>query len=244
MDNTPKILTGPPGCGKSYWIQKYAEQLGRQLFVCPCRKDRTLRDGRQKLHIWARRTEPAILWLEGADDLTPEAQAFLRRILETHASDVLFILECRDAGRLQEPIRSRCTIKRMYQPTWSELKGSLESSFNGVNTDEIQLYLKNNEYSYRRVKQCAYLQMYYPDIWKDTLQHRLSENELIKSHNEDKLLEYIKQGYSPDSLISPLLKNGNILRDYGKCTEVAGSLWAFLGSALYRSSTTPKNEEE
>ena len=91
MDKTPIILTGPPGCGKSYWIQKYAEQLRKQLFVCPCRKDRTLRDGRQKLHIWARRTEPAILWLEGADDLTPEAQAFLRRILETHAQDVLFI---------------------------------------------------------------------------------------------------------------------------------------------------------
>ena len=105
MDKTPIILTGPPGCGKSYWIQKYSEQVRKQLFVCPCRKDRTLRDGRQKLHIWARRTEPAILWLEGADDLTPEAQAFLRRILETHAHDVLFILECRDAGRLQEPIR-------------------------------------------------------------------------------------------------------------------------------------------
>ena len=90
MDKTPIILTGPPGCGKSYWIQKYAEQLKKQLFVCPCRKDRTLRDGRQKLHIWGRRTEPAILWLEGADDLTPEAQAFLRRILEVL---VLFFLD-------------------------------------------------------------------------------------------------------------------------------------------------------
>mgnify|MGYP000256177403 CR=1 FL=1 len=116
------FFQGHAGCGKSYWIQKYAEKYQKQLFVCPCRKDRTLRDGRQKLHIWARRTEPAILWLEGADDLTPEAQAFLRRILETHASEVLFILECRDAGRLQEPIRSRCKIKRMYLPTWNELE--------------------------------------------------------------------------------------------------------------------------
>jgi replication factor C small subunit len=125
MEHMPKILSGPPGCGKSYWIQKYAESVNKQLFVCPCRKDRTLRDGRQKLHVWARRTEPAILWLEGADDLTPEAQAFLRRILETHASDVLFILECRDAGRLQEPIRSRCMIKKMYQPKWNDLNDFL-----------------------------------------------------------------------------------------------------------------------
>ena len=27
MDKTPLILTGPPGCGKSYWIQKDAEQV-------------------------------------------------------------------------------------------------------------------------------------------------------------------------------------------------------------------------
>lgn len=66
--------------------------------------------------IWGRRREPVILWLEGADDLTPEAQAFLRRILETHSSDVQFVLECRDAGRLQEPIRSRCALRRLSPP--------------------------------------------------------------------------------------------------------------------------------
>ena len=159
MDKTPIILTGPPGCGKSYWIQKYAEQVRKQLFVCPCRKDRTLRDGRQKLHIWARRTEPAILWLEGADDLTPEAQAFLRRILETHASEVLFILECRDAGRLQEPIRSRCKIKKIGKPRWEDLEEYLLNTYVGLRVDEIKKYLKKNEYSFRRAKQCAFLQL-------------------------------------------------------------------------------------
>lgn len=238
MDN-PIILTGPPGCGKSYWIQKYAETLKKQLFVCPCRKDRTLRDGRQKLHIWARRTEPAILWLEGADDLTPEAQAFLRRILETHASDVLFILECRDAGRLQEPIRSRCIIKKMYPPTRDDLHEYLHS----VNeTDEILNYLKRNEYSYRRIKQCIFLKIHYPDIWKEILIHRTKENETI--HSADDLLHYIKSGYNPENLISKHLSNEKILKDYGKCTELSGSLWAFLGSALYKTSITPHMEEE
>jgi DNA polymerase III delta prime subunit len=244
MDKTPIILTGPPGCGKSYWIQKYAEQIRKQLFVCPCRKDRTLRDGRQKLHIWARRTEPAILWLEGADDLTPEAQAFLRRILETHAKDVLFILECRDAGRLQEPIRSRCIIKRLYQPTWIELENYLNQTFNGLNIPEIQEYLEKNEYSYRRVKQCAFLQLQYPEIWKNTIEHYRKENKILLTQNDNDLLIYMKEGYNPENLINPLLKKENLLKDYGKCTELAGSLWAFLGSALYRSSRTTSNEEE
>ena len=240
--NTPIILTGPPGCGKSYWIQKYAEQVKKQLFVCPCRKDRTLRDGRQKLHIWARRTEPAILWLEGADDLTPEAQAFLRRILETHASDVLFILECRDAGRLQEPIRSRCIIKRMYQPSWDDLNQYL-MGFN-IKVDDIEEYLKPNEYSYRRVKQCIYLKIHYPTIWENTIAHRRQENIVILSQSPNDLINYIRNGYNPENLISTHLSNESILKDYGKCTEISGSLWAFLGSALYKTTITPRNEEE
>ena len=248
MDNTPIILTGSPGCGKSYWIQKYAETIHKQLFVCPCRKDRTLRDGRQKLHIWARRTEPAILWLEGADDLTPEAQAFLRRILETHASDVLFILECRDAGRLQEPIRSRCTIKRIPPPTWKELELYLQS-YHNIRTEEIKTYLKRNEYSYRRAKQCAFLQLQYPDIWKSTLEHRIKEQEEISHLSPDRLIEYMKAGYHPETFIHSLLSDEKIIKDYGTCMELSGSLWAFLGSALHHraldevSTTTQKKEE-
>ena len=244
MDKTPIILTGPPGCGKSYWIQKYSEQVRKQLFVCPCRKDRTLRDGRQKLHIWARRTEPAILWLEGADDLTPEAQAFLRRILETHAHDVLFILECRDAGRLQEPIRSRCVIKKMYQPSWNELEEYLNKTFTNLNTSEIKEYLKKNEYSYRRAKQCTFLQLQYNETWKNIIEHRRKECLVTHTQSADNLISYIKGGYNPDTLINPLLKNETLLKDYGKCIEVSGSLWAFLGSALYKASTTTQNEEE
>lgn len=244
MDKIPIILTGPPGCGKSYWIQKYAEKIGKQLFVCACRKDRTLRDGRQKLHIWARRTEPAILWLEGADDLTPEAQAFLRRILETHASDVLFILECRDAGRLQEPIRSRCIIKKLNQPTWNELEEYLLYKFNKSNLNEIKEYLHKNEYSYRRAHQCAFLQLEYPEIWARTLEHHRNEKAECSKLSSNNLIQYIKLGYNPERLLSDLFKNETILKDYGKCVEDSGSLWAFLASALSINETTTNIEEE
>jgi hypothetical protein len=246
MDHTPLIVTGPPGCGKSYWIQKYAQEVKKQLFVCPCRKDRTLRDGRQKLHIWARRTEAAILWLEGADDLTPEAQAFLRRILETHASDVLFILECRDAGRLQEPIRSRCKMKRLRMPLWAEIEEYI-STFRGINMSEIKEYLSANEYSYRRVKQCIHLQLYYPAIWQHTIEHRRKEQSEMKELLPERLPHYIQSGYHPERFIHSLLSDDRILSDYGVCTELAGSLWAFLGNVLQRraldeNATTPQKE--
>lgn len=245
MDKTPIILTGPPGCGKSYWIQKYAKHVSKQLFVCPCRKDRTLRDGRQKLHIWARRTEPAILWLEGADDLTPEAQAFLRRILETHASEVLFILECRDAGRLQEPIRSRCKIKKMKAPDWHTLENYLAETYpSSLIIHEVKEYLKKNEYSYRRVDQCAYLQLDYPELWEKIKKQREIENQMSNHLASDQLLYYIQQGYHPENLIHSILTNEHRIKDYGTCMELSGSLWAFLGSALDESISTPNMEEE
>ena len=243
MDKIPIIITGPPGSGKSYWIQQYAKTMEKQLFICPCRKDRTLRDGRQKLHIWARRTDPAILWLEGADDLTPEAQAFLRRILETHASDVQFILECRDACRLQDPIRSRCKIKRINQPTITQLEQYI-STCKDANVSEIIQYLQYNDLSYRRAKQCITLQLQYPKIWRSTLEQSYREHLELNNLSIDNVISYIKNGYHPDILIKSLLSNEEILKDYGKCIECSGSSWAFLSSALYKVSATTVKQEE
>lgn len=117
----PRIICGPPGAGKSYYIKSYAEKHGLDVLVCPCRIDRTLREQRTKLHEWAHRLQPSLLWLEGADDLTPEAQSFLRRILETYSASVHFILECRTIESIQEPIRSRCTLTLIQLPTRDEL---------------------------------------------------------------------------------------------------------------------------
>jgi hypothetical protein len=246
MEQTPLILTGPPGCGKSHWIQKYAESVNKQLFVCPCRKDRTLRDGRQKLHVWARRTEPAILWLEGADDLTPEAQAFLRRILETHAKEVQFILECRDAGRLQEPIRSRCVIQRIYLPSWSDLETYAQRAFpfleekeHDGRLEEIHYYLTENEYSYRRIQQCAHLIQYASDEWERIVKHRREEQQEWSNMSSDRLIQYVRSAYHPERMIRQLLGDKKTWSAYGECIEAGGSLWAFLGSALDKGWITP-----
>ena len=251
MDTTPRILTGPPGCGKSHWIQKYAETTQKQLFVCPCRKDRTLREGRQKLHIWARRTEPAILWLEGADDLTPEAQAFLRRILETHAKEVQFILECRDAGRLQEPIRSRCIIHRISLPSWESLETYarevfpfLEEKENERRLDEIRFLITRNEYSYRRIQQCAHFIQHDPEEWERMLHHRREENREKENISAQHFFYYIREAYHPEQLIRTLLTSEKTWKEYGECLERGGSLWAFLGSALDEGRITPVNQEE
>jgi replication factor C small subunit len=106
------LVYGPPGCGKTSWILSQAKQAKQKIYHWNARTDRTLREGRETLHRQVRSQEPLIVWIEGADDLTPEAQAFLRRILETVSEPVQCILECRDPQRITPAIQSRCEWKQ------------------------------------------------------------------------------------------------------------------------------------
>lgn len=109
--NKPKPaywLIGPQGSGKSYWVKERAKKMGARILRIHARVDRSFRDGRPLLFAMHKASEPTIVWIEGADVLTPEAQAFLRRIIETCSKHVEFILETRDETRISSPIRSRC----------------------------------------------------------------------------------------------------------------------------------------
>lgn len=122
------ILQGPPGTGKTQWILHEAKSRGMRLFRWNVRNDRSLREGREVLHSQVRSQEKTCIWIEGADDLTQESQAFLRRILDTRSADVQCILEVRDIWKLSSPITSRCIIKTLpvetsYRRTLIEGKG-------------------------------------------------------------------------------------------------------------------------
>jgi hypothetical protein len=111
------LVSGPSGSGKSTWIRKRAEQMGARLLRHAVRTDRSLRQGRQYLFSQHRSKEPTLIWLEGADTLTSDAQAFLRRILETAAPNVEFALEVRDETTINPPLLSRC--QRISMPNIS-----------------------------------------------------------------------------------------------------------------------------
>jgi replication-associated recombination protein RarA len=107
------LVCGEPGTGKSQWIKQEATVHSARTFRWNCRADRSLREGREILHQQVRSCEPLFVWLEGADDLTQEAQAFLRRILETASSNVVCALEVRELWKMSSPILSRCTVVYM-----------------------------------------------------------------------------------------------------------------------------------
>lgn len=102
------LVSGEAGCGKSFFIRQEARLHNAKLFRWNVRIDRSLREGREILHQQVRSKEPMYVWIEGADDLTQEAQAFLRRILETSSPNVISMLEVREPWKLSPPIISRC----------------------------------------------------------------------------------------------------------------------------------------
>jgi DNA polymerase III delta prime subunit len=107
------LVSGEPGTGKTRWIKEEAAFAKAKLFRWNARTDRSLREGREVLHQQVRSKERLFVWIEGADDLTQEAQAFLRRILETAATNVTCALEVRELWKLSPPILSRCTVVSM-----------------------------------------------------------------------------------------------------------------------------------
>jgi hypothetical protein len=107
------LVSGEPGTGKTRWIREEATFVKAKLFRWNARTDRSLREGREVLHQQVRSKERLFVWIEGADDLTQEAQAFLRRILETAAPNVTCALEVREMWKLSPPILSRCTVVTM-----------------------------------------------------------------------------------------------------------------------------------
>jgi hypothetical protein len=175
------LVSGPSGSGKSTWIRKRAEELGARLLRHAVRTDRSLRQGRQYLFSQHRSKEPTLIWLEGADTLTTDAQAFLRRILETSAPNVEFALEVRDDTTINPPLLSRC--QRICMPNISFRKQNAIISLESRGYGEIRKIRKTLE---QRIS-----------VWSPGF----TMKEVCSSILQAKL-----QGLLPDALLQKIIK--------------------------------------
>lgn len=140
------LVSGEAGVGKSYYIRNEARIHNAKLFRWNVRIDRSLREGREILHTQVRSKDKLYVWIEGADDLTQEAQAFLRRILETSSANVISMLEVRETWKLSQPIISRCI------PICISRNRSFRSERSYQIGEQLNLYKSNSEIDVKNMK--------------------------------------------------------------------------------------------
>jgi hypothetical protein len=117
------VCVGPAGCGKSLFFRIVL--AGYKVLSIDCTANGGLKDMRDPIRTFTRGSKAAteLRWiiLEHADALSSDAQAFLRRCLETTAGTTRVAFLCREAGAISEPILSRTTLYTVGSPDDTEL---------------------------------------------------------------------------------------------------------------------------
>jgi replication factor C small subunit len=82
-----------------------------------------------------------IIILDEADEMTPEAQTALRRIIEDSSRTTRFIIICNYLSQIIEPIQSRCVVFRFTRLTNEDIVGHLKTicQKEGVKCDDKAL---------------------------------------------------------------------------------------------------------
>ena len=129
------LFAGPPGTGKTTAALCLARDLygdeWRQSFLeLNASDERGIETVRTTIKGYARTSAMGavgfkLLFLDEADNLTQEAQASLRRLMERYSGGCRFILSCNYSSKIIEPIQSRTAVFRFRVMTPDQMRDRL-----------------------------------------------------------------------------------------------------------------------
>ena len=120
------LFAGPAGVGKTtsalcIAVELLGEQWRKNTLELNASDERGIKMVRERVKEFAASVKlatdkefgkPKIIILDEADEMTPEAQTALRRIIEDSARTTRFIIICNYLSQIIEPIQSRCVVFR------------------------------------------------------------------------------------------------------------------------------------
>tara|TARA_B100000949_G_scaffold235254_1_gene257335 strand:- start:854 stop:1810 length:957 start_codon:yes stop_codon:yes gene_type:complete len=139
-EKMPNLLfSGPPGCGKTtiaYLIAKerFAENWRDSTIEFNASDERGIDVVREKIKHLALTSQDKIIFLDEADNLTPDAQGALRRIMEDMPTTT-FILSVNRINKIIAPLKSRCAIFNFSKISDGKVK---EKIFSVLKSEKIE----------------------------------------------------------------------------------------------------------
>lgn len=154
------LLYGPEGTGKTSLAKcMFAQHATSDYMYYDSVADHSLRGVRDNIKMFAKCRASGdgfkLVVIDNADQLYPDAQSFLRRVMEIYVKTTRFVFIMRDMHRLTEPIQSRCLVLHIAPATTTELVKHMAMILSKegaipMSRDELVVIAKQCDGSYRR----------------------------------------------------------------------------------------------
>jgi len=115
-----------PGTGKSSLAKIIVNELGADALIMNSSDDRKIESVREKVNNFVKTKSSKVgirkvVIMDEVDGMTNIAQDALRNIMESYASNALFILTCNHASKINDAIKSRCVTIEFTSPDRTEI---------------------------------------------------------------------------------------------------------------------------